>query len=222
VADEGLIPPPARIPTVLVLVLVLGCGAPAPAPAGAPAPAPTPQVFEDPAAWPTFHSQRFQLSIPMPDGRGWRIDDHRHVTLVATHAATKSRIAAWAANQADLMNRHKCEDRARELGFVPKGELSTVEDHVETFPEAYDSRIWVAIAARPGQPLVGHVFLFGAFLRRCLFVHFSSEVPSADDEPVLSTRLAAARTRIVGKLTLDPPRVQVDAEVPRDKPSSAP
>src|SRR5207302_616791 len=33
-----------------------------------------------------FHSKRFALSLPLPDGRAWRIDDHSHVELVATHA----------------------------------------------------------------------------------------------------------------------------------------
>jgi hypothetical protein len=218
VVDEGLILRAA----LLASALTLGCGGggavQAPTATG---PASRAQIFDDPASWPTFHSQRFQLSVPIPDGRGWRIDDHKNPTLVATHAATKSRIEAWAAGQTDLMNRHKCEGRVRELGFVPKGDLTTVEDHVATFPEAYDSRIWVAIGGpRPGQPLEGHVFLFGAFLRRGLFVRFSTEVANADEEPVLSSRLAAARTRIVGKLTLDAPRIHADAEVARDKPSA--
>jgi hypothetical protein len=45
-----------------------------------------------------------------------------------------------------------------------------------------------------------------------------TNVPSAHDEDVISTRLALAETRIVRGIALDPPRTTGDAEVPRDKP----
>ncbi len=119
----------------------------------------------------------------------------------------------------DLVNRQKCETRARELGWVTSTTLTTVEDQTTIGPEAYDSRIWVALdAAKPGGALEGHVYLFGAFVRRCLLVHVSTKVASAKDEDVLSERLALARARIVRGLTIDPPRVTDDAMVPRDKP----
>lgn len=189
-------------------------------PPSEPAPAPRPPQFAtDDAAWGRFHSKRFQLSIPLPDGKAWKIDDHSRPELVAVHATTSSRVSVLATHEEDLMNRQRCEVRARELGLVPKGELTTVEDHVTVGPEAYDSRIWVALdPAKPGGAVEGHVFLFGAFLRRCLLVHVSTVVPSAKDEDVLSSRLAIARARIVGGLTLDPLRTTDDATVPRDKP----
>jgi hypothetical protein len=62
------------------------------------------------------------------------------------------------------------------------------------------------------------VYLFGAFIRRCLLVHVSTRVPAATDEDILSDRLALARARIVRGLALDPPRVTDEAVVPRDKP----
>jgi len=83
--------------------------------------------------------------------------------------------------------------------------MTTVEDAVVIAPETFDTRIWVAIEpGNGGGPLVGHVFAFGGFLRKCLFFHYSSEVPSVDEESVLSSRLAVARTRIFGGLSLDP------------------
>lgn len=178
-----------------------------------------PQFATDDAGWGRFRSKRFQLSFPLPDGKGWKIDDHSRPELVAVHPTTTSRVTVLATHEEDLMNRQRCEVRARELGQVPKADLTTVEDHVTTGPEAYDSRIWVALdAAKPGGAVEGHVFLFGAFLRRCLIVHVSTVVPSAKDEDILSSRLAIARARIVGGLTLDPLRTTDDATVPRDKP----
>jgi hypothetical protein len=178
-----------------------------------------PQFATDDAGWGRFHSKRFQLSFPLPDGKAWKIDDHSRPELVAVHPTTSSRVTARATHEEELMNRQRCEARARDLGFVPKGELTTVEDHVTVGPEAYDSRVWVALdAAKPGGAVEGHVFLFGAFLRRCLLVHVSTVVPSAKDEDVLSSRLAIARARIIGGLTLDPMRTTDDATVPRDRP----
>lgn len=211
---------------LILAALLAGCsGAPAArddakAPASEPAAAPRPPQFAtDDAGWGRFHSKRFQLSFPLPDGKTWKIDDHSRAELVAVHATTSSRVTVRATHEEDLMNRHRCEARARELAFVPNGTLTTVEDDVTVGPEAYDSRIWVALdAARPGGAVEGHVFLFGAFLRRCLLVHVSTVVPSAKDEDVLSARLAIARARIVGGLTLDPLRTTDDATVPRDKP----
>jgi hypothetical protein len=112
------------------------------------------------------------------------------------------------------MSRQKCEERARELKLVPGPELQTLEDAVKVFPDAFDTRVWVALqpGASAEQPVVGHVLAFGGFLRKCLFFHFASEVPSARYESVLSSRLAVARLRIFGGLDVDSV-----AEVPRSR-----
>lgn len=178
-----------------------------------------PRYPTEDAAWGRYHSKRFQLSFPLPDGKAWRIDDHSRPALFALHEATASRVWVQATQEDELVNRQKCEARARDLGWVTSTKLTTVEDVTTIGPEAYDSRIWVALdAAKPGGAIEGHVYLFGAFIRRCLLVHVSTTVPSAKDEDVLSERLALARARIVRSLTIDPPRVTDDATVPRDKP----
>ncbi len=195
-----------------------------PARSGAPAHAPE---FED-AAWGRFHSQRFQLTIPLPEGRSWIIDDHKGRELVATHAHTKSRLVVYGHHEDDLMNRARCEERARALGLVPdEARLSTVERAVAIGPDAYDTGVWVAVERRaeprakaaPGPkadgPLTGHLFLFSAFVRRCLFVHLATEVPRAGDEAVLSSRLAVARVKLLGGIKVDPPRT--GDELPREK-----
>lgn len=177
-----------------------------------------PRYPTDDASWGRYHSKRFLLSFPLPDGKAWRIDDHSRPFLLAVHEATSSRVAVLATQEDELVNRQKCEARARELGWVTSKTLTTVEDETTIGPEAYDSRIWVALdAAKPGGELEGHVYLFGAFIRRCLLMHVSTKVPSAKDEDVLSERLALARARIVRGLTIDPPRTTDEATVPRDR-----
>lgn len=120
------------------------------------------------------------------------------------------------------MNRRRCEERARAIGFVPNRDLTTVEDEVHLGPDAYDSRVWVALdAAAPNGDVEGHVFLFGALLRRCLLVHLVTRVPgskTATAEEVLASRLAIATTRIVKGIRVDAPLTTDSAELPRAKP----
>jgi hypothetical protein len=169
---------------------------------------------EEPTALPKFISKRFHLTLPLPDGKAWKIDDHSRPLLVATHEATRSRVEAVVFAEPDLMSRQKCEERAREMKLVPAQELQTLEDVVKTFPDAFDTRLWVAL--EPGksaeQPVLGHVLAFGGFLRKCLFFHFVTEVPSARYETVLSSRLAVARLRIFGGID-----IESIAEVPRSR-----
>jgi hypothetical protein len=216
----------ARVCALLLVWIASACG-PArpearagsdpPPPSGAP-PRP-PQFATDDAAVGRFHSKRFQLSFPLPDGKTWKIDDHSKPELVATHGPTSSRVVVVTTNEDELMNRARCEKRARELGHVPASDLTTVENEVMIHPEAYDSRVWVALdAGRPGGGVDGHVFLFGSFLRRCLIVHVSTTVPNAKYVDVLSSRLAIVRGQVIRGLKMDPLRTTDDATVPRDRP----
>ncbi len=214
-----------RLKTLVVVGGALGLAACSPPPAApvaktASAPEPHAAVFatED-AAWGRFHSKRHFLSVPLPDGKTWKIDDRTTPALVATHAPTSSTLRIAVTRETELMSRSRCEARARETGWVPEN-LTTLEEHVQTGPEAYDSRIWVALQpGKPGGVVEGHVFLFGGFLRQCLLVHYTTQVPSAQDEDALSSRMALVRTRVLGGMQLDPPRTTDDADVPRTKPS---
>ena len=54
---------------------------------------------------------------------------------------------------------------------------------------------------------------FGAYVRKCLFVHLTSSVASERDEATLSQRLAVARVKLVTGITID----ELDT-IPREKP----
>lgn len=204
--------------------VALACSAPptATAPPHTASGAPAPKAVgyaSDEASWSTFRSKRFQLTVPLPDGRAWDVDDARPSELVAEHPPTRSRLSLRTTEEHALVHRHRCEERARALGLVPGGELTTVEDRVVVGPGALDSRLWVAIdAPTPGGEIEGHVFLFGASLRRCLFVHLRTTVASAKEQEVLASRLAVASERIVGGIALDPPRTSDETSVRRDRP----
>lgn len=227
-ADRGLKRPVARVASAaLVAALTSSCGGAAPAAAPARGLETTParplEFRSEDASWGRYHSKRFQLSIPLPEGRSWRVDDHSSAALRARHEATGSELVVLTTTEDELMNRQRCEARARELGYVPpdgpmRG-LTTVEDAVTVGPDAFDSRVWTAVdPGKPGGAVEGHVFLFGALIRRCLLVHVKTRVASVNDEDVLSARLALARARIVTAITMDPPRITGEATVPREKP----
>ena len=191
-------------------VLAIACGPSAPAVQPATAVAPSrsaPATFpDDPKPLPRFHSKRFALSLPLPDGHTWRIDDHSGVALVATHAPTRSRVLVAVLRSDQLVGRKECEQIARTDKLVPDGRFRTLEDDVAITQETFDTRIWVALepGEGPDRPLVGHVMAFGGFLRKCLVFDFSTQVDDAAEEPTLSDRLAYARARIFGGLQLDP------------------
>jgi len=155
---------------------------------------------------PRYQSKRLALSLPLPDGAAWRIDDHSRPELVATHAPTRSKIVVAVMRTDALVGRSQCEDLAHEHKLVPSGDLSTLEDEVAITQSTFDTRIRVAleVGTRADRPIVGHVMAFGGFLRKCLVFDFSTEVDGASSSPVLSSRLAFARARILGGLKLDP------------------
>lgn len=181
-----------------------------------------PAYTTDSEKWGKFHSKRFNVTVNLPDGKAWKIDDHSEPDTVAVHEATSTRLTVRATNEEGLMNRKRCEERGRAIGVLPASAdkaFMTVEDEVWIGPEAYDSRVWVAIEpGRPGGGVAGHVFLFGSFIRRCLFVHLTTTVPSAKEDEALATRLAIAKEKMVKTIALDAPRTTEDAELPRDKP----
>jgi hypothetical protein len=196
-----------RLMALLLVGPALGCAAAASPVVTLATPAPPPAIAfpDDPAPVPRFHSLRHALFLPLPDGKAWRIDDHSRPELVATHAPTQSIVKVGVFRTDGLVGRNECEAFARDRKLVPPGELHTLESAVETTQDNYDTRVWVAVepGSAPGSPLVGHVMAFGGFLRKCYVFDFATRVDSADDETVLSDRLAFARARILGGLQLE-------------------
>jgi len=151
-----------------------------------------------------YRSRRLALSLPLPDGAAWRIDDHTHPELMATHAPTRSRIVVAVFWADSLVGRRECEAIARERNIIPVGVLQVLEDEATLTQGTFDTRIEVGLVSgeTPDRPIVGHVMAFGGFLRKCYAFDFSTEVASAREEDGLSSRLAFARTRILGGLVL--------------------
>jgi hypothetical protein len=203
---------------VALAALVGACAARQAAPASASPPtSPEAVAFpEDPAPLPRYHSARLALSIPLPRGREWKIDDHSRPELVLRHDPTHSTIVAAILRADELVGRTQCEGLAREARLLPHEELQPLEDEIAITQGNYDTRIRVGVApgARPDSPIVGYVVAIGGFLRKCFVFSFATEVDRAAEAPVLSSRLAFARARILGGMELD-----AFASVPRDLPT---
>ncbi|MCL2449113.1 MAG: hypothetical protein FWD17_09210 [Polyangiaceae bacterium] len=170
---------------------------------------------------PRYRSKRLGLSLPLPDGQAWRIDDHSRPELVATHAATRSTVRVAVLRAPANVGRSQCENLARDAHLVPAGAMETLDEETTVTQGTFDTevRVGLFVGDRPGEPLVGHVLAFGGSLRKCYVFDYSTEVDGAAQEPALSARLAFARTRILGGLELDglSPAVR-DGEVPRSAP----
>ena len=156
-----------------------------------------------------YRSRRLELSLPLPDGKAWRIDDHSQPELVATHAATASTILVSVFNAGELVGRAQCEERARERHLVPDVGAKTVrvvEDEVAITQGEFDTRIEVVVRADGGPEslLIGRLMAFGGFLRKCFVFIYSTTVDRTSEEPVLSERLAFVRARVFGGLELEP------------------
>jgi hypothetical protein len=208
VVDEGVRGARAAV-LAATLLGVAACGEAAPpvqtASVARPLEAPARPYPEGVDAWGPYHSPRFRLTIPLPHPRAWKIDDASRPELLAVDATTRSKLVVLSEDEPDLVNHQKCEARAQTLGLVTERGLKAIEDVVTVGPEAYDTRIRVGVESAAGANgrLTGHVFAFGAYLKRCLFVHLTTEVRSEEDEPTLSGRLALARLRMVGGIKLD-------------------
>ncbi len=183
--------------------MLVACG-------GAPVTQTTPPAPTEPAAFTAgarmqhFHSTRFGVSVPFPDGPRWRIVDHKIPTLRATHEGTRSVVELAIWHEDELVNRAKCEAHAHEKGIAREASGEEVSTEITPFPPGWDTGIWVGVdrSGPNDRDVTGHMIAFGAFIHKCLYFHFetTAEVAHAD---VISDRLAFVRLRMFGGLTLD-------------------
>lgn len=212
----GLAGPTAALAAVVLAGSPGACAAPAPPPAAPVAPPPAVAFADDPTPLPRYHSRRLALSIPLPQGREWSIDDHSQPELVMRHDHTRSTVVAAILRADALVGRTQCDQMARAEHLLPREDLHLLEDQVTLTQGNYDTRIQVGLApgAHADSPILGYVVAVGGFLRKCYVFTYTTQVDRAADADVLSSRLAFARARILGGLELD-----AFATVPRDEPS---
>src|SRR5688572_24903944 len=77
-----------------------------------------PEYPAEDAHWGKFHSKRFQVTVPLPEGRAWKIDDHRQPDLVAVRRETTSRLHVIATQEPPALRGPRLRDRLG-AGYVP-------------------------------------------------------------------------------------------------------
>jgi hypothetical protein len=187
----------------LASLLALSCATPPPVVA-APPPIVATTFMSDTKPL-RFHSARFEVSIPFPDGHAWKIDDHKAPLLVATHAPTSATFTLGISEEPELMNRQKCEAAARTRGLVHDADFQTVADETIVGPGPYDSHIVVDAlpSTIPHRIVSGHIFVFGGYMKKCFFAHYETLVRDGEDETTVSDRLAVARLQMLGGIRVE-------------------
>jgi hypothetical protein len=178
-----------------------------------------------------FASKRFDLRLPLPDGLGWSIDDRRTPWLTATHAASSSTLMVRVWREDDLVNRARCEERARSWANLPQVDgAQIIEQRAVPLPAGFDTRFVAGISAPAAaaagertspqnQPIQGFVVAFGGWARRCFVYVFRTE--AAGDAAVrrIGERLA---TMVEGSLLAIELTSDLAPTIPREAPPEAP
>lgn len=186
----------------LTALAPLACG-----PAATPSPRPVqpeaaPSSGLQDADWGRFRSHRHGLSVPLPDGKSWRIDDHSDPWLDARHPGTGTRLRARTWIEPRPVNLSYCEAEARRFdpGLPQTDEASTI-DAYETdalFAPEFSSRVVVGLGEMDprSESIQGHVFVVGVAGRRCVVLSYTAGVSGPKSSTVLAEWLELG-TRIV-------------------------
>src|SRR5207247_3467373 len=87
-----------------------------------------------------YRSERFDLRFPLPDARGWRVEDGRDPWLAATHAASSTSLLVRTWRDDGRASRASCEARARLWRDLPHREGSSIfEQRRVDVPPGFDT-----------------------------------------------------------------------------------
>lgn len=185
-----------RGPAVGLLLLSLGpaCSPTTTPPAASVAPEPAPSALLD-ADWGRFRSQRYGLSVPLPEGETWRIDDRSSRWLDALHTPTETRLRARTWLEPRPVNRAHCEAEARRFAsdLPVVDEQGVIEDKVtdDLFAPDFSSRLIVGMGnvSPDSDKLEGYVMAYGASGRRCVAMVFTARSKGPKGSATLGERL---------------------------------
>jgi hypothetical protein len=209
---------PRRLVALLVLAGV-GC-TPEPAPVTLP-PVRPPPLAPPPASdlsggkWGEFHSLRFDVSLPLPDGTGWRIDDRSTPWLRSLHKESASTLLVRTWHEGDVVNRDRCEERARSWAKLPAREgADIVRKEPIDVPPGFDTVVELGVLpTKPGAPLDAFALAFGGWAHRCFAYVYTTTASGPDAERVIGSRLAVMVDGSLGKLRLES---DLDPHIPRE------
>jgi hypothetical protein len=186
---------------LLLALLAPACSSPPPLPPPAPAPAPAPPApsASAPLDFGTYHSRRFELRLALPDGHGWRIDDHTGPWLSATHAATGSSLLVRTWIEPGHATHARCEEQARLWQKLPDPtRAESVQQRSIDAPAGFDTFVQVGVTGKPGAPIEAFVVAFGARAHRCFAFAYTTTASGPGASAVVGERLAPIVERTLG------------------------
>ena len=180
-----------------------------------------------------FASKRFDLRLPLPDGQAWRVDDERTPWLLAKHDASSSTLMVRVWREDDLVNRARCEERARSWAKLPHAEgAQIIEQRAVPLPAGFDTRFIAGVsrASAPrgaigaqeghrGETIHGFVVAFGGWARRCFAYVFRTQAAGDGAVRLIGERLA---TMVEGSLLDIELTSDLAPTIPREAPPEAP
>lgn len=194
-------------------VFALGaCASPKPAEA----PSQAQPSWSDNTEWQAFHSKRFRLWVSFPEGKSWRIDDHRGSSLVASHEASKSSVGVSVFGVPSMLNPRDCEREAIAMGLLDKAPVDAPVEELRI--DGTPALIRVVASERAAQMggsnakvARGELRTLVSIGRECVVLQYQTEGQSSDIAP-LSARMAAVRARMIPSLRFDTQRTGVGAD----------
>jgi hypothetical protein len=176
--------------------------------------------------WGEFVSKRFGVRVPLPDGREWRIDDHAENWLVATHGASGSMLLLRAWREDAVMNRQRCEEKARLWRKLPeRAGAEIVARKAMSVPPDFDTMVDVGVVPSKGQAegaesgIDAFAMAFGGRARRCFVYVFTTSARGQGAEEVVGERLGAMMQGSLEKLVFESdlePRIQREGPTKAD------
>ena len=172
--------------------------------------------------WAKFTSKRFALTIGLPEGTLWKIDDHPGEWLRATHpAGALLRAKVWTTTH--ITTRDRCEEQVRAwLPDLPTPEGQEVIDDRELtdFPaRGFKTRLLVGLApATVATPVSGLALAIGVSERKCVAMVFTTSASGPTAPIDLAARLAIGARILGGSVLNDMPTPERE---PFDRPASA-
>ncbi len=133
---------------------------------------------------------------------------------MATHGDSSSTVLVRVWREGDVVNRGRCEERARSWRALPEREgAEIVERRALGLPEDFDTVVEVGLIPPPprapaGTPLQGFVMAFGGWAHRCFAYVFTTSASGVGAEQAVGERLAlmmeGSLPKIVFESALEP------------------
>lgn len=145
----------------------------------------------------TVRSARFFIELPLPDFGGWKIDDRSNRWLVATHAASESALYVRAWREGSVVAHQTCEAEARSwrADLLGPTDAALTSRRKLDAPEGFDTEVGFGVVPATGG-LSGVAAAFGAHIRDCVVLVFTTRVSGPDAERALAARLAFVTERV--------------------------